>query len=89
MALHLGDVPLKRRKMHTPLNLASVASASYPSLAPAEFCTTSPWSLCTWAGPAVTDIHKVFNGLYIPFFKDLLSISKENKNLRQLVAEVW
>ena len=47
------------------------------------------WSLCTWAGPAVTDIHKVFNGLYIPFFKDLLSISKENKNLRQLVAEVW
>ena len=48
MALHLGDVPLKRRKMHTPLN-----------------------------------------GLYIPFFKDLLSISKENKNLRQLVAEVW
>ena len=36
-----------------------------------------------------SDIHKVFNGLYTPFFKDLLSISKENKNLRQLVAEVW
>ena len=29
MAMQLGQVPLKRRKMQTPLNLASVASASF------------------------------------------------------------
>ena len=49
-----GLVLLPRRKMHTPLNLASVASASYPSLAPAEFCTTSPHRryqniFCEWS----------------------------------------
>ena len=94
--------------MQTPLNLASVASASFlashlPSSAPLCLAKDIKMSLTSQrrlhltavvclevvrlkhlafgTGPAISDIHKIFNGLYTPFGSPVIGGQKPYKRM--------